>query len=167
MPPPNPAQEPAMPTESTPSHTSERYLPNHHFVESHSLEIRGSATVIHEAVAGFDPADDPVAKRLLFLREWPARLSGTVPTSKARFGLHDFTLLEHSTSDTVYGLIGRFWTADFGLVPIADAATFIAYNESAAAKLVMSFETDAIDTRLTRLTTGHEFSARISRRGVA
>ncbi len=131
---------------------SSRYLPVHHFAERHAITIRANAAAIQNAVAGLDPADDVLIGRLIQLREIPGRLFGRTG-SEAPFGIHTFTLLARTDNEVAYGLVGRFWTADFGLEAIPDGAAFQAFDRNDAAKLVMNFETQALGEGRTLLTT--------------
>ncbi|MDF5812396.1 hypothetical protein P4113_09670 [Pseudomonas aeruginosa] len=59
---------------------------------------------------------------------------------RPRFGLHEFTRLERRADQAIaYGLVGRFWRADFALERIADGEHFRCYDQPGVAKLVLCF----------------------------
>ncbi len=129
-----------------------KYLPRHQFAERHVTVVAGTAAAIHAVLARLEPRDDRFIAGLIALRELPGRLTDR-RVGPARFGLQTFTLLERSASETVYGLVGRFWRLDFGLVPVDDGAAFVRFDTPGIAKLAMSFETEALPDGRTRLTT--------------
>lgn len=131
---------------------SDGYLPDHHFAERHSITIRSNAAAIQDAIAHLDPADDALIGRLIRFRELPSRVFGRT-VSEAPFGIDTFTLLARTENEVAYGLVGRFWTADFGLEAIPDGAAFQAFHRAGTAKLVMNFETEALADGRTQLTT--------------
>ena len=63
-------------------------------------------------------------------------------------------LLEgQSGSELVYGLIGRFWRTDFGLVTVADGQAFLAFNSPGIAKLALGFSATVQKNGATSLIT--------------
>jgi len=138
---------------STEKRLSEYYLPHHPFSERHWTMIRGDAVAVQNSVDAFDPLHDPIATRLMALREWPRRLLDKADSTPPPFGLADFTLLERAPQDSVYGLVGRFWRFDFGLADIPDADAFLAYDQPGVAKLILSFETEPSGDGKTKLVT--------------
>ena len=115
--------------------------------------IRGDAIAIQNRVAAFDLLQDPIATRLMALRQWPRRLLDKADSTPPPFGLADFTLLERAPQDSVYGLVGRFWRFDLGLADIPDADAFLAYDRPGMAKLILSFETEPSGDGKIRLVT--------------
>lgn len=82
---------------------------------------------------------------MIALRELPARL---MPRDKPRpppFGLHNFCLLEQDETALVYGLIGRFWQAEYGLVKVADGADFQAFAQPGVAKLALGYAASPLE----------------------
>lgn len=124
---------------------ADRYLPVFQFAEHHQLAIRGNAGQALDALSTMSPDDDPLIRALLALREAPARLAALLGRKNAlkgrgTFGLHEFTLLERDGDQALlYGLVGRFWRADFGLQPISDGAAFRQYASPGVAKLLLIF----------------------------
>ena len=109
----------------------DRLLPEWHFGERHALRLDGVSSA--QAFAGIAPglsAEDPWIQRAIALREMPGRLlrrlgmSGNALPRKA-FGFHSFTLLGQTPGrEVAFGLAGRFWQLDYGLIPVADALEF-------------------------------------------
>jgi hypothetical protein len=123
------------------------YLPEYQFVERHEIQVLAPREAIMAAVRGYDPASDPLIGRLIALRETPARIVGALrrrPTLPPRsFGLANFLLLEQDgCRELLYGLLGRFWRLDFGLVTVETAPAFKAFSEPRMAKLVLAFSTE-------------------------
>ncbi len=148
-----------------------RYLPQHQFAEEHSRYIPASPARVLDVVGWPDVVDDPIARTLIALRELPIRLAGRLGYSSAlrnrpSFGLANFTFLgRDGDHEMAYGLAGRFWRADYGLVEVTDAQAFLALDTTGIAKLVMNFtaEAEASGTRLTtrtRVWCGDEASRR-------
>lgn len=117
------------------------FLADYTFYERHEAEV-GDAQPSHiiDAVAGFDMRDDPVIDTLLRVREWPERLVQRLGGKQCEpFDLSAFTPLYRDDRELTFGLAGRFWRPDFGLVKVADAAAFIALTRSDIARLVLRF----------------------------
>lgn len=128
-----------------------KYLPEHQFEERHDIMVRSSPAAILDAVGRMEPSNDAVIGTLLALRQLPHRIGGGRGKVTEAFGLKNFTLLERSDQELVYGLVGRFWRLDFGLRTIRDGEAFRAFAEPGVAKLVMTFETQPLDGTRTRL----------------
>jgi hypothetical protein len=118
-------------------------LPVCHFEERHRIVIAADAPAIHAAIAAFDMDSDPLFARLRAIRELPHRWLGARASAPSRppFGLHDFTMLGRTPTETAYGLVGRFWKPDYGLVAIPDAQAFRSCDARGVARLVLAFET--------------------------
>ncbi|WP_287876649.1 hypothetical protein [Aquitalea sp.] len=136
-----------------------KYLPIYNFSERHDIEpIKSTSSAILSAVKSYDGQQDAILNALLKIREYPARLANKLGLvnalqKKPRFGLHEFTLLEETTSALAYGLIGRFWRHDFGLVSIVDSTDFQHFNNQNIPKLVMWFSIEPIAEGNYRLCT--------------
>lgn len=138
----------------------DRYLPHYQFVEKHSRYIPAPSARVLDVVGRPDVVDDPVARILIALREMPNRLAGRLGLAsnlqhRPSFGFTNFTFLgRDGDRELAYGLAGRFWQSDYGLVAVADAPAFAALDPSGIAKLVMNFtvEAEGSGTRLTTCT---------------
>ena len=134
---------------ATPSATAfeiaDRYVPAFQFSERHAIaSIRAPAAVILDAMKNYDDRQDKILDALLTVRELPSRAAAALGRknalhARARFGLNDFFLLEENDREIAFGLIGRFWKPDYGLLPVSSAADFQAYRQPGVAKLLMSF----------------------------
>lgn len=119
------------------------FLPQFQFREIHRRRIRAGAAPVMEAVMGYRPESDPVFRTAIALRELPLRL---LRRRRPPFGLDDFTLLgREGDGELVYGLAGRFWRADYGLIPIADAGAWHACTAEGTARLALGFRVAAHD----------------------
>ncbi|MGE8504212.1 MAG: hypothetical protein ACN6P1_18465 [Pseudomonas sp.] len=133
-------------------------LPEYQFSERHQLDIGATPDAILEAVATLDAEDDPLIRRCLQLREAPARLALKLGLRNAlqnapRFGMHSFSLLARDADQAAYGLIGRFWRSDFGLLPCKDGEAFRTFREPGVARLLLSFRCEPASSGHTRLIT--------------
>lgn len=129
--------------ESRSSGSRTPFLPGYNFHEFHqSGPIRASAEAILDAVAAYDMRDDPLSCAFMTLRELPGKF---FPADKSRepqaaFGLHTFTPLDRQPDRLTYGLTGRFWRPDMGIIPLRDTHKFFAFNEPGVARLVLHFQ---------------------------
>jgi hypothetical protein len=120
------------------------YLPDYSFREVHSCIIVASTDTVINAAAGYSPETDPFFRKMIGLRELPMRfasfLRGTQAQLPQPFGMHNFALLERRDgSHLAYGLVGRFWRPDFGLVAIKDGNAFLRFDTPGVAKLALGF----------------------------
>lgn len=113
-----------------------RLLPEWQFGERHSLVLDGVSPA--QAYASIVPglsAEDPLIARAIALREVPGRLLRALGLSRNAlppqpFGFHSFQWLgETPGREVAFGLAGRFWQLDYGLLPLADAAAFMALTD--------------------------------------
>ncbi|SDM46029.1 hypothetical protein SAMN05216360_102156 [Methylobacterium phyllostachyos] len=118
----------------------DRYCPTYQFSEVHACDVAAEPAAILNGVAAYRPASDRFFRLMIGLRELPMRALGRPDMARAPFGLHDFTLLDRSESEIVYGLIGRFWRPGYGLEPVADGAAFLRFDAPQVAKLALAFE---------------------------
>lgn len=136
----------------------DRYLPSYDFVERHACEVQASPDVVIAAAAAYQPESDPFFRRMIALREVPMRglrrLLRRGDPAPASFGMQNFLRLDEvAGSDLVYGLVGRFWRTDYGLVRLPDGEAFRAFAEPGVPKLALAFSAEAIGTGRTRLST--------------
>lgn len=138
-------------------HLIDKYLPDYGFSEVHGCDVTASPEVVLQAAIAYRPETDAFFRSVIALREMPmralARLRGRESSVAQPFSLHEFTLLEHQHAEAlVYGLVGQFWKADFGLVKIQRAEDYLAFCEPGIAKLVLTF-TVTEQAGTTRLVT--------------
>ncbi|MGP2981916.1 hypothetical protein ACTVNF_06730 [Serratia ureilytica] len=130
-----------------------KYLGQYQFSERHTIVITAPQSRVLDAVAAYDPKRDRFFRSMIALRELPARL---MPRDKPRpppFGLHNFCLLEQDETALVYGLIGRFWQAEYGLVKVDDGADFQAFAQPGVAKLALGYAASPLEGERCRLVT--------------
>lgn len=136
----------------------DKYLPRYQFSERHALGIPASCSDVIGAVRDYQPSSDLFFRSMIALREWPMRARGWFRLRQEAvvppFGLHNFTLLEESGErELVFGMAGRFWQLDYGQLPVADAADFLAFSCPGTARLALGFVTKHQDDGTTCLTT--------------
>lgn len=139
----------------------DRYLPHYQFVERHALHVQAAPGALLDCAADPTVAQDPFIDRCTAMREAPSRLLarlGFASRLPARpFGLEDFTRLgREGDAEVAFGLAGRFWQADYGLVRLADAQAFAQADDPAfvgAARLVLNFTAQPLPDGRTLLAT--------------
>ncbi len=130
-------------------------LPQYQFAERHQRLVAASPQAVMQALAQLPQWQDPWVNRFIALRELPGRLAARLGYTNALphkppFGLHEFTLLAQGEHERVWGLAGEFWRSDYGLQPIADAASFAALT---CPRLVLGFTVSAQPDGQTLLST--------------
>ena len=133
------------------------FLPVFQFRERHELVTRASPKALLNAVLLPGVTDDPWARVFIRLREAPDRLLGSRSglAGRANFGIDDFMILGRDADhELAFGLVGRFWQRDYGLVTLAHPRQqFAGFSEPGLAKLVLNFSTEALPGGGTRLMT--------------
>ena len=119
-----------------PSPTIDSVLPRWEYAETHQLNVPDlSPAQIAPHIDSALRAPDRWFDFAIGLREWPGRVvqrlggrSTVLP--EARFGLHNFTPLGPTDGcERLYGLVGRFWRLDSGLVEIADLSAYLVVTD--------------------------------------
>lgn len=135
-----------------------RLLPDWQFGERHALVLDGvSPAQAYTSIVPSLSAEDPLISKAIALREVPGRLLRTLGLSRnalppRAFGFHSFTLLGQAPEHEVaFGLAGRFWQLDYGLLPVADAAAFMAMTDQP--RLVLNVCVEPLDTQRCQLVT--------------
>lgn len=117
------------------------FLPNFQFSEKHAIAISAPQDIIMNIIINNDPFTDKLTKTLMRIRE----IGRT--KSKKTFGFDNFFLLgKQENKEVIYGLIGKFWQFNFGLVPVQSSLEFQQFSTKGIPKLVINFsivETDA------------------------
>lgn len=148
----------------------DRFLPDFHFGERHSITVRAPAGAVYRAVWEVTLAEMPLAGVLFWLRALPARLlrrryrfiaqpasgpdPGRTPILRAVLSRSFVLLYESPDREVAIGTIGRFWQATGGSVPLPDAAAFQSFRDPTYARAVMDFRlTPLPNGRSTHLTT--------------
>lgn len=135
----------------------DRYIPNPKYREHHSATVKASAETVIAAAAAYQTESDPFFRRMITLRQLPMRAEAFFKRRPREplppFGLDNFTLLERSESEIVFGLAGRFWRPDFDLAPLSGRHDFLDLNEPGIAKLAFNFAVRARGAGVTILST--------------
>lgn len=136
------------------------FLPAFQFRERHASVADASPAALLDAVLLPGANDDPWARTFIRLRELPDRLLGSLGAKsglaqRPGFGIDDFMMLGRDADrEIAFGLIGRFWQRDYGLVPLDQPALeFANFSEPGLAKLVLNFSTEVLPDGRTRLST--------------
>ena len=138
----------------------DQYLPVFQFQERHAMVSDLPPKVLLDAVLLPGTTDDPWARSFIGLRELPDRLLGALGaksglSQRPAFGLDDFMPLGRDMDhELAFGLVGRFWQRDYGLVRLQEPqAQFAQYSEANLAKLVLNFSAEAMPEGRNRLVT--------------
>ncbi|GAN68913.1 DUF2867 domain-containing protein [Acetobacter orleanensis] len=127
-------------------------LPRFDFRERHSIDISAPDGRIMQAVTAWRSENDPLVRAAIRLRELPARLLGH--RRQRTLDLSDFTLLEQQgNSVLIYGLIGAFWQAGYGLCTVPSTDAFLAPRQDDVCKLALGFTIQPGPGRSHRLVT--------------
>lgn len=136
---------------------TDKYLPEYSFREVHSCEVMARPESVIQAAAAYQPDDDPFFRKMIGLRELPMRIGMRMRGKHAEvappFGLHNFVALEQQDDALAYGLIGRFWRPDFGLISVSDGAAYRDFNMAGVAKLALVFSVKLQTDKITKLET--------------
>lgn len=135
----------------------DKYIPSSSFTERHKLLVNAAPDMVLKAARAFRAESDPFFRKMIGLRELPMRM-GRIFLRKQTpppppFSLDDFSLLEQDSSELVYGLVGRLWRPDFGLIQVPDGAAYCAFKEPGVPKLAFNFSVAKRDDGMTELAT--------------
>lgn len=137
-------------------------LPQWQFEERHARLVRASPPATLAAAAAYRPDGDRLIARFIALRELPGRCAAALGRRNAlaqrpAFGFDDFTPIDQGDGWLAFGLVGRFWQADYGLRQVTGGDAFRRFAEPGTARLLLGFRTEAEGsaTRLSTLTRIH------------
>lgn len=131
----------------------DRYVSDFQFSEVHQAEIYAPAADVLKEVMLFDPTHDAIIKTFIGIRELPLRYFPRLTSAQRPMSFDRFCLLEQTPNEVVYGLIGRFWQANYGLIDIEQGADFLAFQQSGVAKLGLNYRVVSDDQGRTTLIT--------------
>ena len=135
------------------------YLPFYQFKERHEVFVGAAPSVLLNVVTHPGVATDPWIRTFIDVRELPGRLlgkfrKGGALTNQPPFSIDNFLMLGRDTDHEIaFGLLGRFWKPDYGLVSVNSPGEFHRFNETGVAKLVLNLSARVMDDGRTRLTT--------------
>jgi hypothetical protein len=138
----------------------DEFLPDFDVNEVHSAHVAAPPEAVLAAVRAVTSREVPLLVLLMAVRGLPARIrrgrSARVRRALdapllGQFTRGGFVELADRPNELVFGVVGRFWTADGGVRRL-DAADFAAFDEPGFAKAVVNFHARAV-TGGSRLTT--------------
>ena len=127
------------------------YPPVFQFFERHRLLVTAAPADLLDVVTLEGTVEDPWVSRAIRLRELPGRLLASMGhgnrfRNRAAFGLRDFTLLgRDSDREIAFGLTGKFWQMDYGLVSIHGPDEFEAFGAIGVPRLALIFSAELAD----------------------
>jgi len=114
----------------------DKYLPEFHFSEKHSIRISASPEKLNSILSDFDASGSWIIRILLALRGISSETSRGIEGWK-KMG---FVVLEHQQDkEIILGLIGQFWKLA-GKIQRVDADEFVRFNNPEFAKATWNFE---------------------------
>lgn len=132
----------------------DQFLPLFQFEEKHEIQIFAPSQSAMEVINHLDPFDDRLTNAMMNLRKFPAQFSSLIrrkpPTP---FNFNNFQRLEQNHEEIVFGLIGKFWQLNFGIVDIETPEDYLAYCTPETSKLVMNFHIQEITDHSVILST--------------
>ncbi|MEJ8811375.1 hypothetical protein WKW77_09885 [Variovorax ureilyticus] len=135
----------------------DEFLPVFQFRERHELIAKATPAALLNAVFLPRVTEDPWARIFIRLREAPDRWLRARSSLAGRpgFGIDDFMILGRDADrEIAFGLVGRFWQRDYGLVALAHPKLeFAGFSEPGLAKLVLNLSTEPLADGRTRLVT--------------
>jgi len=127
----------------------EKFLPEFHFSEKHSILISALPSAVSAQIAVLNVSDSRIIRTLLALRGIPRKTSTGIEEWK-KMG---FAVLEHQPDqEIILGLIGQFWKIS-GKIHHCPAEEFMSFNNLDFAKAVWNFKTIPLDGNQLRLET--------------
>lgn len=118
----------------------DRFLPQFQFIESHEIFIDAPMEIIMLTLKELDPFDDKISNCFMTLRKLPNQfLSLFSKRAPKPFSFENFNQLGANQQELVFGLIGKFWQLDFGIVPIQSPEEYLTFSTPNIAKLALNF----------------------------
>lgn len=125
-----------------------KYLPEYHFSEKHSILIAAPAEKIFGSVNHFDLRNSRIIRFLFWLRGLPSEMS-----EKENLGRNKFIELDKRyPEEIVIGLIGQFWKPA-GNLQTFNPEDFTGFAQQGFLKAVWNFQLTRQTDSLTLLTT--------------
>ncbi|CAI3927350.1 unnamed protein product [Commensalibacter communis] len=132
----------------------DKYLSYFQFKERHFIVVDAPTDKVFSHAIEYNTQEDLFYKIAICLREFPHRILNYKSYKSAKsFSMEQFTVLESNQEEIVYGLLGRFWELNYGLIPFKNADEFIAFNTPKSAKLVFNFHVTSLKKCKTLLST--------------
>jgi hypothetical protein len=126
----------------------DRFMPDYDVVERHSIYVDAPGDVVFRTVDGLTPEEVPSFGVLMGIRSLPSRLArkdeiprrGNEPALQQLKDAGFKELIRHAPTETVIGVIGRFWQlkptilTDFGA-----PNEFVSFEQPGYTKATMNF----------------------------
>lgn len=135
------------------------YMPISQFKERHEIFVDVPPSILLDVVTQPGVTADPWMRTFIQVREFPERLfsrlsGGGEIKNRPPFGLDNFILLGRDADrEIAFGLLGKFWKPDYGLVAVHGPEEFHRFGELGVAKLVLNLSTQIMGDGRTRLAT--------------
>jgi len=140
----------------------DRFMPEYHFNEVHSIRIQAPPAEIFQALRAVKPAEIRWLRTLFFIRSLPARLAGKKvqeaeergPLLQPRPGSGSLILAEDPDRELVLGIVGQFWKPAGGApARIESPEDFLALDRPDYLKATFNFSLQEEAPGWWRLTT--------------
>lgn len=126
----------------------DKYLPEYHFDEKHSIVINASVSKVFPCIEDLDFSHSKVIRLLFALRGLPASMMNITGLEEHRF----YTLGRKQDDEIVIGLIGQFWKPS-GNLQVFKTNEFVPFKEPGFAKSTWNFKLVPLTPQSTYLET--------------
>lgn len=130
----------------------DEFLPDYDFNEVHSTFVAATPADVLVAIRELTSREVPLLVALMTIRRLPVavRRRRLAPLRRAldapllgQFTSGGFVVLAERPDELVFGVVGRFWTADSGVRRVTPE-DFVAFDAPGVAKAVMDFHVRAV-----------------------
>ena len=126
----------------------DKYLPEYHFDEKHSITIDASVSQIFPCIEHLDFSHSKIIRLLFAIRGLPPSMLNLTGLEYHRF----YVLESRQNDEIIIALIGQFWKPD-GNLQLFKPDEFIPFAEPGFAKSTWSFKLEALTPQSTHLET--------------
>lgn len=126
----------------------DKYLPEYHFDEKHSINIHASVSQVFPCIENLDFSHSRIIRLLFAVRGLPASMMNLTGLEQHRF----YVLERRQNDEIIIGLIGQFWKPD-GNLQLFKSNEFIPFTAPGFAKSTWNFKLKAITPQSTQLET--------------
>jgi hypothetical protein len=130
----------------------DEFLPEYDFSEVHSTFVAATSAEVLAAIRELTSREVPLLVAFMTIRRLPAavRRRRLAPIRRAldaplidQFTRGGFVVLAERPDELVFGVVGRFWTAEGGVRRV-NAEDFVVFDAPGVAKAAMNFHTRAV-----------------------
>lgn len=126
----------------------DKYLPEYHFDEKHSIVIKASVSQVFPCIEHLDFSHSRIIRLLFAIRGLPPSMMNLTGLESHRF----YVLERKQNDEIIIALIGQFWKPS-GNLQVFKPNEFIPFAEPGFAKSTWNFKLEAITPQSTRLET--------------